>query len=556
MTQAQAVMAGFLAVGVLFTWRSTRWADATEPRAFRWLEALAALVLGAMAFVWLRSANPEVHTSNEIFLLVVDCLLFGQCFTAGTGSSVVLDNGAVWTDLLLTVRHFHGLSAGMHLTVLALTAAGIAVTFWVTSRVLQPALAAPAALLTLALMGVPEIGSPTLDCSTTFLFATLAAAFLLVFSLSGNLLAITAAAVFVSHAVNGHPSAVSLVPALLVVAGMAGRLPLASIPLAVAAYVAASYVTSSQALIGNWQALQWHHLVPWVALGSVLLSAAGVALRRPFQRLSPQAKAAAVAVLLVSPHLVGILLLVKIGHPVLLRYLPPVVAPASVAAVFLLSWLPARMRQPWVAFALPMAVSVYLLPPVIPGMAEPPMPPMESQPMTPMESAQFTPEGVEDLQRLTEQIRQGALGGEIIGSSFRPSYQGPNHEGAVRIDIVRHNGHWSGFTLLRPPIPQAATSLRYFVLYPDESLTPHEVQRVTALVNDVFTVTPWSGDPSTYMPHLHIPGPDGAAVSQGRMVLSVLSLFASTLAGLALLVALRPRSVLGSQGGFVLSSTP
>jgi hypothetical protein len=163
-----------------------------------------------------------------------------------------------------------------------------------------------------------------------------------------------------------------------------------------------------------------------------------------------------------------------------------------------------------------------------------------------MESAQFTPEGVENLQRLTARIRQGDLGGTIVGSSFRPSYQGPNHEGAVRIDLVQRDGHWTGFSLLRPPTPEAATSLRYFVLYPDERLTADGIRRVTALVNEVFTTSPWSGNPDTYAPHLHIQGPAGAAVSPQRMAVSVVALFASTLAGLVLLLAMRPRSILSA----------
>jgi len=361
------LMSILIAAGVLVTGVSRAVSRAAADRGhLMWMaEATGAFAVAAVSFLWLARLNPPPGPSNEPFLLVIPCLFFGQCFTGGAGSSVLLDNGAVWPDILIVVRYFGGTARDLYTVVVALLALGVAVVFVMASRFVRPALAAPSAAFALAFLGGLSLASPLLDCSATFLFSTSAAAALFIFALSGRPLALAIAALFASHAVNAHTSAVSILPALVVLSAVAGQPVLRSLGLAGICYVGACAVTSSQALFGSLGALFLARLLPLVVIAVILLVVAGVRLNPLYRRLSVPAKAAVVAGCLILPHLAGVLLLLVIRHPVFPRYLPPVVAPVSIAAAVALAWpaehlLPTQAAR-WGRFLLPMTASLCAL---------------------------------------------------------------------------------------------------------------------------------------------------------------------------------------------------
>ncbi|MDB4928797.1 MAG: hypothetical protein JWM10_1281 [Myxococcaceae bacterium] len=545
--RSTSLMAGFFALGALVTWLS---ADPRRAATLRRLELPAALAVAWLSYVWCDHALAPADRSSEPFMLVINCLLFGLCFTAGTGSSVVLDNGAVWPDLMLAVRHFGGTMSTVRVAVFALAAAGIGLIFLAAARFTRPALATPAAVLSLALMTAIRFGIPLLDCSITLLFAAAAAAFLLVFALTGDLLPLAAAAVFTSHAVNAHPSAAILLPPLVLLAALGGRRWYVSTPLAVAVFVAAGAATSSQALLGNWQAISAAGLRTWVYVGSLVVVAVGAALNPAFRDLPARARAALAAAALVGPYAAGVGVLVAIHHEVHARYFPPVLAPAVIVAVLLLAWparrfAPARFRHRAV-FLVPMAFALAALrlgpnPDTPPRAAQ--LARTDAIELPPVEAQQLTLEGREGLRRLAERAHRGDLGGPVEGAGFRPSFQGFSHDGAIRIDLARRDGSAVGFMLMRPPVARGATSPRHFVLYPDDDVAPAEARRLAAVLDEVFPESPWAGDPRAFPPRLHMPGPAGEPVGPGRAWLSVWLVVASTLAGLGLFVATaRPRS--------------
>jgi len=169
-------------------------------------------------------------------------------------------------------------------------------------------------------------------------------------------------------------------------------------------------------------------------------------------------------------------------------------------------------------------------------------PPGEQMPLTPAEAAQLTPDGLSNLQRLVEHVRHGALGVDVEGAHFRPSYQGLSSDGAVRFEVVHKGGGRSGFILLRPPLPGTATVPRYFLLLPDDGVAPEQVAQLAAVLDTVFTTNPWSGDPSTYRPHWHSEGAIGDPSGRARAFCGIVFLIASAIAGLLFLFGARPRS--------------
>jgi hypothetical protein len=399
-------------------------------------------------------------------------------------------------------------------------------------------------------MSFLRFGTPLLDCSITLLFSAASAAALLHFALSGRRLALAAAALFASHAFNAHPSTVILLPALLLVAAMAGRPALPAAGLAIAVWLAAGAVTSAQGLVGNWGALGSAGLRPWVFVGALLVAAAGAALNPAYRRLSGPARGAVVGAALVAPYAAGVLVLLSIRHEVHARYSPPVIPPLAVAATLLLAWparrlLPLRFRH-WGSFLLPMAAALVVLhlgpTPNTSRMAWQ-LARTDAVELPPEKRAQLTPEGHANLRRLAECARRGDLGETIRGAGFRASFQGFVHDGALRLDLARRDGSSAGFMLLRPPMARRAMSPRHFVLYPDDGIAVGETRRLAAVLDEVFTDSPWAGDPRTFPPRLHMQGPEGEPVGATRAWLGVLFLVASTAAGLAyLLWCARPPS--------------
>jgi hypothetical protein len=127
--------------------------------------------------------NPPPVGAATVFLTVVDCLLFEQCYTVGQGSSVLLNNGAVWPEMVLAIRFFGGTATDLYWAVIGLMAVGIALVFLIAARFTSPAAAIPAAAFALALLGSFRFASPLIDCSITFLFSSASAA-LLIFALA------------------------------------------------------------------------------------------------------------------------------------------------------------------------------------------------------------------------------------------------------------------------------------------------------------------------------------------------------------------------------------
>lgn len=540
------LMASLSAVGALLTWLS---ADPRRALALRRAQLPAALVVGALAYLWFDHALAPADRSSEPFMLVVNCLLFGLCFTAGTGSSVVVDNGAVWPDLMLTVRHFGGTMSTVRAVVLAMAALGISLVFIVTARRARPSLATPAAALALALMNGVRFGTPLLDCSITFLFAAATAAALLDFALTGHWLAAAVAGVFASHAVNAHPSAAILLPAVLFVTAAAGRRLLPPL-LAIALYVATSAATSMQAMVGNWSALLTTGLRPRFLAGVVAVVVVSTALNPLFRRLSPRLRGALAAASILAPYAAGVLVLRFIHHDVHDRYLPPLIAPLAVSATLLLAWPAQRLAppvaRPWAPFALTMLAALVALR----HGPNPDTPPRAAQlvrtdnvELPPMEAAQLTLEGRANLRRFAERARAGELGPGIVNAGFAPSFQGLYHDGALRLDLSRRDGSSAGFMLMRPPVPWPVSDPRYFVLYADDDRRPGERERLARVLDAVFTTDPWAGPRERFRPRLHMMGPYGDPVSAARAWWSVAVLVATTLAGLGYLTwRSRPRA--------------
>ncbi len=361
-------MSVLFATGLCVTW----FADEAEGPATRTsptlplVELLAAAILASVSFVWLKALNPApVPGRNEVFLTVVDCLLFEQCYTVGQGSSVLLNNGAVWPEVALAIKVFGGSVTDLYTVVVAQMAVGVGLVFLIAARFLNAAVAVPAAVFALALLGSFRFASPLVDCSFTFLFSAAAAAALLTFALTTRPLALVIAAVFASHAVNSHVCAVVLLPALVLFSTMAGDSPFWSAGIAGVSYLAASAITSLQALTGNWVAL-WGSGLWWLAiLGVAALVVVGLRFNQSFRSLPSTAKTAVAAVLLVVPYGLGVLVLIVIDHLVRPEYLPPVIAPVSVLAAMLLAkgaglLAPARIGN-WARFLCPMVVSLFCL---------------------------------------------------------------------------------------------------------------------------------------------------------------------------------------------------
>jgi hypothetical protein len=322
----------------------------------RALEWVAALILGGVAFVWMQHVNGGGGTPI-VFLYVVDCLLFDQCFTIGPGSSVILNNGGVWPEILLGIRHFGGSPEVVSLTVNALLASGVGLVFLVVSRFLKPSLATPTAVLALALLAPLSLGSPLIDCSVTFLFCAGTEAALLIFALTGRSTALVVGSVFLAHAVGAHTSAVSLLPAFLFLTQMSDT-PLRSAVLALAAFMITSLITSSDAVIANVKIFERPQLLPWALLGLALVIGVATWLRPRFQQLRPGTRAVLAGICFLLPHAGGVVTLLLIHHDILPRYLPPVVAPLAALVVFALAAPLGRRR---LAFVLPLAVALFAL---------------------------------------------------------------------------------------------------------------------------------------------------------------------------------------------------
>src|SRR5262249_7008456 len=152
---------------------------------------------------------------------------------------------AIWQDFLILVRLLGG---GAHLAlalIVALMALGVGLICLTTSHLFHPASAAPASILSVALLSTANYGAQFIDTSLLFFLSTMAAGFLYLYARSRRLVALGCAAVFTGLAFSDHVAAVCLVPSLLVVTLMAARSPIAAIGVAAAAGVSTALVTSA-----------------------------------------------------------------------------------------------------------------------------------------------------------------------------------------------------------------------------------------------------------------------------------------------------------------------
>ncbi len=198
-----------------------------------------------------------------------------------------------------------------------------------------------------------------LDCSGTFLFATLASCSVLVFAVTAQPAALVIAATLGSHAMNSHVSAIVLLPALIILPGLQGRVR--TVLLAILCFAAAAWATSSQSAAENWDVVGTKPIVFWTAV----LTAISIRMGPWYRRRREVTRMAIAGALLVLPCAMGVTYLLAIRHAVYARYFPPVIAPVAISLAAGLGlicqrWLPARAGY-WGTFALPMAVGLLLL---------------------------------------------------------------------------------------------------------------------------------------------------------------------------------------------------
>ena len=329
-------------------------------------EVAAAVAVSALAYGWLRVVNAGTPSGNVIFVTVVDCLLFGQCYTIGPGSSVLLNNGAVWPALEVAVRHYGGTADTAHTVVVGMFAAGVGVILLTASRFARPAVAGAAAVAALGLLSSHTLAVPLLDTSVTFLFCATGSMLLLVYALTSRPGALVVGTALAAHGLAAHASGVSILPAFVFIAAAGARSsPLRAVGIAVASYVVATAATSWQTLGGNFWAIRGVGLLPVAVVGIGLLVAVGRALNPRFRAMAPELRSLIVFAALTGPYALGMVYLRIIHHAFLPGYLPPVVAPMALASVLVAAWPVRRFvppeRRPWVEFIVSMAVALAAL---------------------------------------------------------------------------------------------------------------------------------------------------------------------------------------------------
>lgn len=344
-----------------------------------WQEIALAVAVTVAAFLWIahgsESPMTEFERSRDL-LSAQDCVALARCSSIGPPSSTFnTHQGAVWIEILMAVGFLRGSPAAVLRTVNALLATGVGTVFLVTWRWLRPAFALPSVLFVLAALDRIHAAGQFVNPSTEFFPAALACSALLLFALTGRLPMLVWAAVCVAQAANTHTGALCLVPTLVALAAVAGPLDLG---LAVGVFLAASWITSADALVYNLRdsALSVRALVG----GHLALAVAARLTATRFGRLGVAGRAMCVAVSMVGPFaafMVYRLLphVVHGGEPWL--YAPPVVAPCAVGcAALLVAALEGAMRRVrWLARVavqvVPVAVGAWAMAtgpgPVAPG---------------------------------------------------------------------------------------------------------------------------------------------------------------------------------------------
>jgi hypothetical protein len=342
------------------------------------VDLAAAAAVAAGALLWLHHVNGGAWTGRDQttgLLMARDCVRLSTCHLTGVDSGVRgFTNGALWPHLLALVDLLGGTTVAASRALMALMAAAVGAVFLCAWRWLRPAVALPAALF--ALLGVASGSGPSagpgdlstanlVDASFAFFPTTLCACALLVFVHSGRAAALAVAAVFASHAMNTHVAGASLLPALVASAALAGRRPLAAVALALAAFLAATLVSSPEALRNSLTHLRSGEVFAALAAAAAL-AGAGALCNARHRRLGPAARAGVLAAWLVAPAAGGALLLHLAHREFSPRYFAPVIAPlaALAAALLVLAADLLTGRRPRLAalgFALPPLVALACL---------------------------------------------------------------------------------------------------------------------------------------------------------------------------------------------------
>jgi hypothetical protein len=366
------LLATVLLVSGLLLWRfdlfqRAQAAGSWARRSFPWLEILAAGLVFVVSVLWLAHVNgglSVVGEERERALMTGPGCFDSPCQTVGAGSSVVLNNGAVWPELEDITRHYGGGERWLQRVMLGLMALGNGLMFLTVSRYAGPAAAAPASAFVLALLGSHRYLSPVMDATSSFFFAAVAVLALLVFVLTDSIAALVTATVFVAHAFNVHVSAVSLLPAFTLLPMMAGKSARTSVAWAAAGFFGSCAATSFDALVANWVTLGNTHLRAAFLVTTAVLLGVGLGARPLYRRASKPTRVAVALALLLAPFAAGAAFLAGIGHPVKAGYVQPVIVPLALASAGLLAWptrwLPRRVRS-WSAFVVPMAAGVVAL---------------------------------------------------------------------------------------------------------------------------------------------------------------------------------------------------
>jgi hypothetical protein len=509
--------------------------------------AIGAALAAALTFLWLFARNSEDggrgHDWGCAYVTIWDCLRFNQCFTAGAGSSVRLANGAVWPHLE-TFAAWLGPGGALKALVVALCAAAVGVVFAAVARRGAPAYAwAFAAGLVAWIAGT--IDRTLLDANATFPFAVLGQAALAIFALERRREALVAASLLLAIAGNMHTSALTGAVALGIVTIAASRRPLWDVLLAAGLWLLTTLLTSKTALYQNEYLITQELPHGGTLASGVLLGVVGLGLfaRSRWEAASNGARLGVVGAAVLVPQLAGAAVLLAIGHALWSRYAMAVAAPAVLGLVLAADWLGPRRLPEWrrrvglaALMALPLAVAPADWGPSATGCPEVGDPPAVGHEPVSAEPTR-APLGNDGYALLTD---DGYAALQALGAS--PSELGPGVTAFATMNEadyfylrvgVRHDGRWTRFVALRPPLAGAHDVP--FVVQRDWGDRDPDVDRFAARLTERLPRWPWaSGTPEF---RWSLPGAHGRPTTIGRVWASLAFVLLSLLFGVCIVLA-------------------
>jgi hypothetical protein len=310
-----------------------------------------AIGVGLAAFAWLNHLNPPPFLTDDGLrdqLSARDCTDLGRCHLIGPPSSVAgLYHGPVWLDLLIAVRLLGGDTASQRTAVLALVAVSVATLFVVVWHWLRASIALPAAVLLVGGLSLNVDASFLISPSVSAFADILTAAGLLCYGLSGRRRFLIVSAFALGAGINVHVGSLSLVPPLVAIGALARPRPWRELLAAAGVLVATCVITSSAALRANLIGLAERGLLIPALAGGVSLVLLCALLGSRFRRLSRDARAWLLGVILLLPFVLAALWLVFWeGHHFSIFYLHPILGPAAPLAGALLS-VPFELAARW-----------------------------------------------------------------------------------------------------------------------------------------------------------------------------------------------------------------